>query len=124
MASMERITPMVPVAELARSIHFFETVLGFETTYRQDNYAFIRRDRIALRLLEVEAGIDLKDPRRERACYIDVYDIDELYSELKPQLDRLPPGRVRPPFDQDYGQREFHVTDEDTLVIFFGEPIR
>jgi len=34
---------------------------------------------------------------------------------------RLPEGRVRAPFNQPYGQREFHVIDEDSLLLFFGE---
>ena len=36
----------------------------------------------------------------------------------------LPDGRVRPPFDQPYLQREFHVIDEDGTLVFFGEDIR
>jgi hypothetical protein len=35
----------------------------------------------------------------------------------------LPDGRVRAPFDQPYGQREFHVLDEDGTLVFFGEAI-
>ncbi|MEO1544758.1 MAG: VOC family protein [Pseudomonadota bacterium] len=123
MPEMARITPMVPVTDIKKSINFFETVLGFETTYQQDNYAFMRRDNIAIRLLEAGKGVDLSDPRRQIACYIDVYGLDDLYAELKPKLDKLPKGRVRAPFNQDYGQREFHVIDEDALLIFFGEPI-
>lgn len=76
-----------------------------------------------MRLLGAPPGTDLSDPRRQQACYIDVVGLDELYATLKPALDELPPGRVRAPFDQDYGMREFHVIDEDALLIFFGEPI-
>ncbi|MEO1205560.1 MAG: VOC family protein [Pseudomonadota bacterium] len=123
MAEMARITPMVPVTNLDKSISFFENVLGFKATYRQENYAFLRRDAIGIRMLEAAPGTDLSDPRRQVACYIDVLGLDDLYAELKSQLDALPKGRVRPPFTQDYGQREFHVIDEDALLIFFGEPI-
>ena len=42
---------------------------------------------------------------------------------MKLRLDPLPKGRVRAPFNQDYGQREFHVIDEDCTLIFFGEAI-
>lgn len=124
MPTMERITPMVPVTDLEKSIRFFEEVLGFETPYKQDNYAFMCRDAVAIRLLEASKDVDLHDAHRQIACYIDVFNIDELYAELKPQLDKLPKGRVRTPFNQDYGQREFHVIDEDALLIFFGEPVK
>lgn len=120
---MTRITPFVLTADLERSLRFFQGVLGFETGFRAENYAFIRRDDVAVRVIEVGPEIDLGDERRQNSCYIDVEGIDALYAELKSGLDTLPPGRVRPPFDQDYGQREFHVIDEDALLIFFGEPI-
>lgn len=123
MPHLKQITPMVPVTSLAKSCGFFENVLGFQTTFHADNYAFLRRDSVAIRLLEVDAGIDLHQPERQQSCYIDVVGIDALYAELEPKLSKLPKGRVRAPFDQDYGQREFHVIDEDALLIFFGEAI-
>jgi hypothetical protein len=78
----------------------------------------------AIRLIEVWPEIDLHDERRQNSCYIDVDGLEDLYADLKPGLDRLPEGRVRAHFDQDYGQREFHVIDEDACLIFFGEPVK
>ncbi|MEN0086849.1 MAG: hypothetical protein AAF737_00255 [Pseudomonadota bacterium] len=86
-------------------------------------YAFLRRDSAAIRLLQASSDLDLSSPDRENSCYIDVDDVDALYAELKGSLDSLPKGRVRPPFDQDYGQREFHMHDEDCTLLFFGTAI-
>ena len=55
--------------------------------------------------------------------FCSVLGINALYAELKPGLDKLPEGRVRAPFNQSYGQREFHVSDEECTLIFFGEPV-
>ena len=123
MPRMTQITPFVLTSDMDRAIGFFETFLGFATGFRADNYAFLRRDAVAIRLLEVEDDVDLHDPRRQQHCYIDVEDIDGLYAELRPRLEALPEGRVRPPFDTYYGQREFHVIDEDALLISFGQAI-
>ncbi|GJL83727.1 MAG: bleomycin resistance protein [marine bacterium B5-7] len=123
MAHFQQITPLVPVADMNRSTTFFHEVLGFEVRLQMDDYAYLQRDSVAIRLVQVAQGIDTHDPNRELSCYIDVEGLDELYEELKPNLDRLPDGRVRSPFNQAYGQREFHVIDEDSLLIFFGEPI-
>lgn len=123
MPTLTQITPFVMVTNMDKSLAFFTDTLGFVLGFQADNYAFIRRDKVALRLLEAESGADMSDKRRQQSCYIDVGDIDGLYSSLKSKLDELPSGRVRPPFNQDYGQREFHVMDEDALLIFFGEPI-
>ena len=122
-AKLTQITPFVPVGDMDRALEFFCGTLGFKLGFRAEGYAFIKRDKAALRLLDAPPGTDMHDPKRQQSCYIDVQGIDELYAELKPELDKLPTGRVRPPFNQDYGQREFHVTDEDALLVFFGEGI-
>ena len=105
----------------SRSIGRF---LGFTIGFQADSYAFLRRDDVAIRLVEVDAGVDLDHPERQGSFYIDVRDVDALYADLAPRLQTLPPARAGAPFDQDYGQREFHVLDEDCTLIFFGEAIR
>lgn len=123
MAKLHQITPFVPCTSLDRQIDFYEGVLRFELRFRADNYAFLKRDDVAVRLIEIDKTIDLSRPERENSFYIDVNDIDALYRSLETKLMNLPEGRVRAPFDQSYGQREFHVIDEDCTLIFFGEAI-
>ncbi|MCP4818304.1 MAG: VOC family protein [Shimia sp.] len=120
---LEQITPFVPCSNLARQIGFYRDVLGFEVGFEADNYAFLRRDAVAVRLVEVSGHVDLSHPEREGSFYIDVEDIDAVFAEMKSRLDLLPPNRVRAPFNQDYGQREFHVADEDCTLVFFGEAL-
>lgn len=120
---LRQITPFVPCTNLQRQVNFYEKILGFEVGFRADNYAFLKRDSVAVRLIEVDDNVDLSRPDREGSFYIDVEDIDALYVEMKPALDALPQGRARAPFNQPYNQREFHVADEDCTLIFFGEEI-
>ena len=120
---LTQITPFVPCTNLVQQIWFYRDVLNFDETFRADNYAFLRRDDVAIRLVEVSDHVDLNHPERENSFYIDVQGIDDLYDSLKTALDLLPEGRVRAPFNQDYGQREFHVADEDCTLVFFGEAI-
>ena len=124
MPRLAQITPLVPVSNIKRSTRFFVDTLGFKVGFQADNYVYLIRDCVAIRLLQAGEGVDLRDPKRQQSCYIDVEGVDELYQELKPELDKLPKGRVKAPFDQAYRQREFHVLDEDALLIFFGEPVR
>ena len=119
--SLNQIIPFVPCSNLARQIAFYRDVLGFEVGFTADNYAFLRREAVAVRLIEVDPGDDLTG--RETSFYIDVQQIDALFADMQEALDALPQGRVRAPFDQDYGQREFHVLDEDGNLVFFGEGI-
>lgn len=120
--SLDRITPMVPVTDISGAVAFFVGTLGFQTRAHRDDYAYVTRDGAAVRLLAAHPTMDMSEEARQLSCYVDVTGIDALYAELKPTLDQLPAGRVRAPFDQPYGQREFHVIYE-ALLIFFGEPI-
>ena len=120
---MKSITPIVPVSNINKSTIFFEDTLGFQAKIKQDNYAYLTRDDIAIRLICAPPDVNMHDEERQISCYIDVEDVDGLYKELEPKLENLPEGRLRKPFNQSYGQREFHVIDEDALLIFFGEKI-
>ncbi|MEO0497551.1 MAG: VOC family protein [Pseudomonadota bacterium] len=121
---MTQITPFILCSDLGEALSFYCDVLGFEAGFVTEGlYAFIRRDAAAIRLLQASPELDLSSPDRQNSCYIDVDDVDELYAQLKARLDGLPEGRVRPPFDQQYGQREFHVHDQDCTLLFFGAAI-
>lgn len=120
---LKQMTPFVLVTDMDKSLEFYCDTLGFTCGFRADGYAFIKRDKVAIRLVRCDEGVDLSDERRQQSCYIDVENLDDLYASLKSALDKLPEGRVRAPFNQTYGQREFHVIDEDALLIFFGEAI-
>jgi catechol 2,3-dioxygenase-like lactoylglutathione lyase family enzyme len=124
MARILQLTPFVLCSSLQNQIDFYCERLGFSCGFRQDNYAFLSRGPLAIRLLECPPRDDGKLLGEEQSYYIDVEGVDALYDSLKPWLEDLPDGRVRPPFDQPYQQREFHVIDEDGTLIFFGEDIR
>ncbi|MGR3711695.1 MAG: VOC family protein [Shimia sp.] len=120
---LKQITPFVPCSNLGRQSAFYQDVLGFEVGFLAENYAFLRRDAGAIRLVEVSADVDLSAPERESSFYIDVDDTDAVYAEMAPRLAALDQARVRPPFDQPYRHREFHLADEDCTLAFFGEGI-
>jgi len=119
MSKVIQITPFVFTRSLATSLAFYRKTLGFVCTFQADQYAFIRKDTQGLRLIEVNADAECG----EQMIYLDCDDVDGVYAALKPQLDTLPEGRVRAPFDQPYAQREFHVHDPDFCLLLFGTAI-
>lgn len=121
--ALTQITPFVLCSNLKSQIAFYCDRLGFTVTFQADNYAFLRWDKVAIRLLECPPRPDGRALGDDQSFYIDVTDINTLYEVLKPRLEGLPEGRVRAPFDQPYRQREFHVLDEDGTLVFFGEEI-
>jgi catechol 2,3-dioxygenase-like lactoylglutathione lyase family enzyme len=110
------------VPDLERALDLFTRVLRFEVPYRLGEYAYVKREGAAIRILE-ERGrrLDL-DKKARVTVYIDVSDVDALYSELQSGLSTLPEGDVEPPNDQSWGQREFQVRLPDGQWLTFGQP--
>ncbi len=116
---------MVPVRDFEAGLRFFEDVLGFVLRFRAgDRHAYLDRDGVAVRV--IRAPTDPVDDAKRAGqfhCYVDVDGLDAIYDSMKAGLDTLPEGFVRPPFDTDWGTREFHVAHEDGLLLSFGEPL-
>jgi catechol 2,3-dioxygenase-like lactoylglutathione lyase family enzyme len=123
MSNFIQVTPFMHVDNLDRALAFFTGILGFETLFRETNYAYLHRETVGFRILE-QGGKDGAPPGNRRfAYYIDVRDVDQLYAELKPKLDTLPQGDVYGPVDQSYGQRELLVLAPDGNLLAFGQAI-
>jgi catechol 2,3-dioxygenase-like lactoylglutathione lyase family enzyme len=123
MSNFIQVTPFMHVDNLEKALAFFTGILGFETLFREANYAYLHRETVGFRILE-QRGKDGAPPGNRRfAYYIDVRDVDQLYAELKPKLDTLPQGDVYGPVDQDYGQRELLVLAPDGNLLAFGQAI-
>jgi catechol 2,3-dioxygenase-like lactoylglutathione lyase family enzyme len=123
MSNFIHVTPFMHVDNLDRALTFFTDILGFETPFRVADYAYVQRETVGFRILQ-QTGDDGAPPGNRRfAYYIDVRDVDQLYAELKPKLDKLPKGDVYGPVDQSYGQRELRVLAPDGNLLAFGQAI-
>ena len=123
MSNFIHVTPFMHVDNLDRALTFFTDILGFETPFRVADYAYVQRETVGFRIL-LQTGDDGAPPGNRRfAYYIDVRDVDQLYAELKPKLDKLPKGDVYGPVDQSYGQRELLVLAPDGNLLAFGQAI-
>lgn len=118
--NFRQITPFMHVPDLEAAIAFFEDVLGFQTLFRMNDYAYLHRETAGIRMLQNRGSDGAPPGNRRFAYYIDVHDVDSLYAELKPKLDRLPKGDVHGPADKPYGQRELLVLAPDGNLIAFG----
>src|ERR1700712_4623322 len=103
------------VEDLDGAVRFFEDILGFKALIHARDYAYLQRECAGIRVLKAPSSVGEKPRSGTRAFryYIDVKDVDRLFAELKPKLDRLPAGSVQGPVDQGYGQREFMVLAPD-----------
>jgi catechol 2,3-dioxygenase-like lactoylglutathione lyase family enzyme len=118
------IAPIVPVRRVARSIDFYAQVLGFSVRERdaRGTFAYVERGGVGLMLLDLDDYRSAKATSEYFSSYVWVADVDALHAELAPALERLPEGRWTPVRTKPDGRREFHVTDPDGFLLFFGEP--
>ena len=116
-----QVTPFLGVAAMEPALAFYRDILGFTVHVHGGGYAYIERERIAFRLLELDDGAH--NPPGCSHAYVDVADAQALFGALHTALATLPEGRWGPPRDHAYGQREFWVRDPDGNLITFGEGI-
>jgi hypothetical protein len=124
LSNIQQVTPFLHVPSLVDALDLFTRVLRFEVKFRQTNFAYLESGEAALRILE-EAGRAAPALGEARmTVYIDVRDVDALYTELLPELETLPADHVHAPIDQEWNQREFHVRLPDGHWMAFGQPVR
>jgi len=122
-ANLRGVTPIVPVRRVARSLGFYQEVLGFTLIERnaEGTFATVERDGVSLMLLDLDDYRAVKATAEFLSAYFWVDDVDRLYAEMAPALRRLPDKRFTGVFEKPDGRREFHVTDPDGFLLFFGE---
>jgi hypothetical protein len=125
MSNFLQITPFmhVPLDDFESAVAFFRDLLGFTELIHARDYAYLEREGAGIRIWghpEPELA-----PRGNRSFryYIDVKDVEAVYAELKPKLDKLPPRDVHGPADKPYGQRELLILSPDGDLICFGQEI-
>lgn len=122
---IEDAVSIVLVRDVRRTLDFYCNRLGFENRMVSDDgrFAIVVHGEAAIHFVMTDDEDALRATANNIAIYIWVRQLDGLYEMLRPKLDDLEPGRVRQPFTQDYGMREFHVKDPDGCLLLFGESI-
>ncbi len=120
---IEDAVAIVPVRDVTATMDFYADTLGFERRMISDDKAFgiVVHGEAAVHFVRADDDASLAATANHISIYLWVQGVDALYEHLKPALEMLPSGRVRAPFDQPYGLREFHVKDPDGCLLFFGE---
>jgi hypothetical protein len=109
------LSPMVPSFNIRETLNFFVELFSFKVARDEDNYVIIYKDNHLIHILN--AGADIGDME----FYLEVDEIDSLWDTIKDKLEGI---KVKPPFDRDYGMREFHIIVPHTKTLMFvGQPL-
>jgi len=106
---------MIPSCNVQGTRSFFVDLFGFNLVMDGD-YVIIKKDGLFLHILR--AGQDIG----EMEFYFEVDDVDTLWNSIQEKLKGI---QVKPPFDREYGMREFHIVVPHTKTLMFvGQVIR
>jgi hypothetical protein len=103
------LSPMIPSFNIRETRNFFADLFGFEVLMDGD-YTIVKKDAHLIHILH--AGEDIG----EMELYLEVDDVDLLWNSIR---ERLPGTQVKPPFDREYGMREFHIVVPHTKTLMF-----
>jgi catechol 2,3-dioxygenase-like lactoylglutathione lyase family enzyme len=109
--------PLLPVANVRRSIEFYVDILDFKMGFNAGEYGGVRRDAIEIHFWRTD---DLNLPKNS-SCRIEVTEIRQLYSHCREKGVVDPAGDIAA---QTWGTTEFVALDPDgnrlTFVEVFG----
>lgn len=114
------LSPIIPIADMQRSIGFYTEVLGFEIAMQSGDYSILTRGGASLHLTRADDQSVLDATRGHTSIYLEVEAIESLWSHVSQFKGRY---KVRELFDREYGMREFHIIAPDDCLIFVGERI-
>ena len=114
---MSKISPMIPSTDLGEISDFMEKNLGFSTVMETPEYVIISKEGNDLHIIPSHS-----DNPNQLSVYFEVENLDKVWSSFQDFCDEE--VKVRPPFDQAYGMREFHVILPRTnCLLFVGQII-
>jgi catechol 2,3-dioxygenase-like lactoylglutathione lyase family enzyme len=119
LSEIKRISPMLAVADMEKTLAFYQDMLGFVPTMKSAEYAIVARDGQIIHFMKAASEEIMKRLRGHVEIYIEVRGIRDMWDHVKSFKIRY---RIRDLFERDYGMTEFHIEDPNGYLIFVGEP--
>jgi catechol 2,3-dioxygenase-like lactoylglutathione lyase family enzyme len=109
---------MLAVADMEKTLAFYQNVLGFTPTLRSPEYSVVERDGQTIHFMKAASEEVLKCVRGHTEIYIEVAGIHALWEHVRTFKDRY---KIRDLFEREYGMTEFHIGDPNECLVFVGE---
>ena len=114
----KRISPMLAVADMDKTLAFYRDILGFMPTRKSPEYSIVERDGQTIHFMKAASEEVMRRVRGHTEIYIEVSGIHSLSQHVKTFKERY---RIRDLFDREYGMSEFHIADPNDCLVFVGE---
>ena len=123
------LSPVLFTKDLAQTILFYETILGFKAQSNFPNFVSLTRDDVNLMfVVPNQEGEDLKDrgnkeeffskPQLTGNIFIFTDQVDQIWNSVKDKV------TIKSPIaDREYLMRDFSILDNNGYELVFGEDI-
>jgi predicted enzyme related to lactoylglutathione lyase len=119
--TVKRISPMLAVADMDETLHFYTSLLGFSVTMKSPEYSIAERDGATIHFMAAADESVMQAVRGHTEIYIEVDDIQTLWEHVDTHRESF---KIRDLFDQPYGMTEFHIGDPNDCLVFVGQPTK
>jgi catechol 2,3-dioxygenase-like lactoylglutathione lyase family enzyme len=115
---LENVVPMMTVADLDATLHFYREILGFECVNHMEGWAVVQKDSVELMFRLPNEHVPFEKPMFTGSFYFRHDDVDALWLELKDN------ARIVYPIETfHYGMREFAILDNNGYCLQFGKEV-
>ncbi len=109
MSMVENVIPILKVLSLARSLDYYQDVLGFKKDWSMEDFACVSRDGARIFLCQGDQG------QSGTWLWVGVFDVNRMYADCAERGATIHREIVNNPW-----AREFAVADPDGHVLRFG----
>jgi catechol 2,3-dioxygenase-like lactoylglutathione lyase family enzyme len=117
--AVKRISPMLAVADMEKTVAFYQEVLRFTPIMKSPAYSIVEQDGQTIHFQKAASEEVMNCVRGHTEIYIEVSGIHPLWDHVKSFKNSY---QIKDLFDRDYGMTEFHISDPNGCLIFIGEP--
>ncbi|WP_461788928.1 bleomycin resistance protein [Pedobacter sp.] len=113
---LQTAVPILASLNAEETIQFYTQEMGFTFHNNWDGYLIFSRDAIQIHLWPTSD----EDVPKNTGCYVNVTEVDLLYSEYQAKNLIHPNGKLE---SKPWGMRQFSILDNNGNIIHFGEDI-
>lgn len=114
MAKIEKVCPLFPASDIAKTLQFYQNELGFKVVLEMKDYGIVERDGIEIHFWPCQD----KHIAENTSAYFRTAELDDLYNEFRQTAQT---ARLIAPEDREWGMREFYTYDLDGNLLRFGQ---
>ncbi len=108
------LVPMLQTDDMARTVEWYSTVLGFQVAAQSEGWCRLARDDVALMFM---ANVHLGAPHATATQYLYIDDVPGLWAHVARFCTAEWGPQVMP-----YGLLEFAIRDPNGYLLSFGQP--